>query len=532
MKTSKISVFDVTLRDGAQALGVSLSVEDKIKILLALDKFGIDYVEGGWPGSNPKDSEFFVRARTVKLTHAKVVAFCSTRHKDNKPENDPNLIATVNAKTAVASIFGKSWALHVTHALKTTLENNLCMVRDSIGFLKSKGMDVIFDAEHFFDGFINNREYAVEVLKTAASAGAVNLTLCDTNGGMLPGQIQDIMRYVRMQVRCVPLGIHAHNDSGCGIANSVTAVMEGATLVQGTINGYGERCGNADLCAILPNLQIKLGYNCVSPEKIMNLTELSRYVSEIANMVPNDYQPYVGTAAFAHKGGIHASAVSRHTGTYEHIKPEDVGNTRKILISEYSGKSNVLQKMTDLKLSNGKDDDTAKKVLNTVKNLEKQGYQFEAAEESFELLLRKTLKQYVPLFDLEGMRVIIEKEEKGGWRSEATVKVKVNGQTEHTAADGDGPVNALDTALRKALAKFYKELADMSLSDFKVRVIDAKAGTAAKVRVLIESRDRKDTWTTIGVSENIIEASLIALVDAIEYKLLKKRGEFGNVRKK
>jgi len=517
----KVLIYDTTLRDGVQGEGISFSVEDKLKIAKKLDDLGIHYIEGGWPGSNPKDILFFDRVRKLGLRRAKIVAFGSTRYKGRRASDDPNLNTIIEARSEAACIFGKSWRLHVKYALRTSLAENLEMIFDSVKYLKSRGLEVIYDAEHFFDGYFDDRSYAMETLRQAANAGADNISLCDTNGGMMPDQIEDIVKEVKKEIK-IPLGIHTHNDSEMAVANSVIAVKSGCVLVQGTINGYGERCGNANLCSIIPNLKLKLGINCISDKRLETLTEVSRYVSEIANMVPQDNQPYVGNSAFAHKGGIHVSAVAKYTRTYEHVPPERIGNRRRILISELSGRSSMLSKAKEFKIDFRERTREVEELLLKVKQMENQGYQFEGAEGSFELLMKKTIGKHKTFFDLEGFRVIVEKDEKGRLRSEATIKVKVKGKEEHTASEGDGPVNALDNALRKALERFYPELKSMSLTDFKVRVIDAAQGTAAKVRVLIESRDEKDEWGTVGVSENIIEASWQALVDSIEYKLLKE----------
>lgn len=519
----KIELFDTTLRDGSQSAAISFSVEDKLKITRALDEFGINYIEGGWPGSNPKDEIFFKEAKKIKFKNAVLVAFGSTRRKDVQASRDSNLLAIVRSKVRVACIFGKSWDMHVEYALRASKEENLKMISDSVGFLKSSGLEVIFDAEHFFDGFRNNAEYAVSSLKAAQKAGAKIITLCETNGGMLSGDIREMVRAVRQKMPGVSLGIHTHNDSECAVANSIVAVQEGCTLVQGTINGYGERCGNANLCSIIPALQLKLGYRCLPEKSLLGLTELSRYVDEIANILPNERQPYVGNNAFAHKAGIHVSAVARHTSTYEHIDPAKVGNERRILISELAGRSNIAFKAGELAIDIEKDPKAANKIIEIVKKFEHEGYQFEDADGSFALLSSKALGQYKPLFTLKSFRVSVEKNSKGDLISEATVKLDVKGKEVHTVAEGDGPVNALDNCLRKALEKFYPEISDISLRDFKVRVINAGASTAAKVRVLIESMDKQDSWGTIGVSENIIEASWQALSDAIEYKLLKDK---------
>ncbi|MCM8765499.1 MAG: citramalate synthase [Candidatus Omnitrophica bacterium] len=518
----KVLLYDTTLRDGAQKEGVSFSVEDKLRIAQKLDELGVHYLEGGWPGSNPKDIRFFQEMKSRSLKRAKLVAFGSTRKKRLRPEQDDNLQELIKAGTSVVTIFGKSWDLQVKYALQTTLEENLKMIFESVKFLKSFGLEVIYDAEHFFDGFKANPHYALTTLEKAASAGADNLTLCDTNGGTLVEELCEIIREVKKRIK-KPLGIHCHNDAELAVANSLSAVKLGVVLVQGTINGYGERCGNANLCSIIANLKLKMGIDCITDKQLANLTEISRFVSEVANIVPRDETPFVGLSAFTHKGGVHVSAVQKHPRTYEHVSPEKVGNRRRILISELSGKSALLSKAKEFKIDIAKDPKAVKKVLSLLKDLEYRGYQFEGAEGSFEVLLRKAKGEYDKFFDLEGFRVIVEKDKKGLLRSEATIKVKVGNQIEHTAAEGDGPVNALDNALRKALEKFYPDLKEMKLSDFKVRVIDAEAGTAAKVRVLIESRDGKDEWNTVGVSENIIEASWQALVDGIEYKLLKDK---------
>ncbi|MBN1622662.1 MAG: citramalate synthase [Endomicrobiales bacterium] len=518
----KVELFDTTLRDGTQAAGISFTVADKIKIAHILDDLGIDYIEGGWPGSNPKDEEFFQKVQKVKFRNAQIVAFGSTRHKDKTADKDPNLLTLIKSKVKVACIFGKSWDLHVTHALRASLDENLEMISDSVKFLKSQKLKVIYDAEHFFDGFKNNRDYALSTLEAAVKAGADSVTLCDTNGGMLPGDIREIVKAVKEKFPDVYLGIHAHNDSDCAVANSVVAVEEGCSLVQGTINGLGERCGNANLCSIIPALQIKLGYRCLTDEKMVALTEVSRHVDEIANILPNERQPYVGRNAFAHKAGIHVSAVARHSSTYEHMNPEEIGNERRILVSELSGRSNVAFKSKELSLDLENNPQLSSKIIELVKESENKGYQYENADGSFAILTSKAMGKYKPFFTLKSFHVSVEKDKQGQMVSEATIKLDVKGEEEHTVSEGDGPVNALDNALRKALKKYYPEIKEVSLSDFKVRVINAGAGTAAKVRVLIESRDPQSSWGTIGVSENIIEASWEALVDAIEYKILKK----------
>ncbi|OGS38521.1 MAG: citramalate synthase [Elusimicrobia bacterium RIFOXYD2_FULL_34_30] len=515
-----VNIFDTTLRDGTQGEGISLTVDDKLRIASALDDIGIHYIEGGWPYSNPKDIEFFKKVKKLKL-NAKITAFGSTRHKDSKPEKDGNLLAIVNIKPDCACIFGKAWDLHVSFALNTTLEKNLDMIYSSVKFLKSKNLEVIFDAEHFFNGFESNPDYALEAIKSAVAGGADIITLCDTNGGMLPNQVKNVVEYVKNLIS-VPLGIHAHNDSGCAVANSIIAVQSGCTHIQGTLNGWGERCGNASLSSIIPNLKLKLGIDCIASEKLKLLTETSRYISEIANVVPSHKQPYIGYSAFAHKGGIHASAVAKKSSTYEHINPSLVGNQRRILISELSGRANILLKSKELNIDFEKNTDKTKKILQIIKEYEKKGYSYEGAEGSFELLVKKHIGKHKTFFDLGGFRVAVEKDKNGNLKSEATIKVFVKNKEELTAAEGDGPVNALDNALRKALDKFYPQLKNVRLSDFKVRIINPSDGTGAKVRVLIQSTDGKNEWNTVGVSENIIEASWQALVDSIEYKLLKE----------
>lgn len=516
----KISIFDTTLRDGSQSAGVSFSVEDKLKIARALDAFGISYIEGGWPGSNPKDEEFFKLAKN-KLKKSKLVAFSSTRRKNIKAKDDANINKIISSGVKCACVFGKTWDFHVTHALNTTLEENLNMISDTISYLKSKKIEVIYDAEHFFDGYVNNHQYAVKTIESAIKAGSEFICLCETNGGMLPTDIQRIVKEIKEKFPCTKFGIHTHNDSGCATANSIIAVEEGCEMVQGTINGIGERCGNANLCSIIPSLQLKRGYKCVP--SIEKLTELSMYVYDIANLVPNDTLPYVGKNAFAHKAGVHVSAIEKNSKTYEHINPQDVGNTRRILVSDLSGKSNIISKADEMQINIDSKSDKIKEIIKAVKYKENQGYQYEDADGSFFVLTKKIEKNHDDFFTLKGYRVSVEKNSKGEIISEATVKLDVKGKEEHTVAEGDGPVNALDQCLRKALIKFYPEIKDVLLIDFKVRVINSGADTSAPVRVLIESKDHKHTWGTIGVSENIIDASWQALSDSVEYKLLKNK---------
>jgi 2-isopropylmalate synthase len=515
----QIRLYDTTLRDGTQSERISFSVEDKLKIAEKLDEIGIHYIEGGWPGSNPKDALFFKKAKGLNLK-AKIVPFGSTRKAHVAPEKDKNLQALLNAETETVCIFGKSWGLHVKDALKTTLNENLKMIQESVKFLKEKNKEIIYDAEHFFDAFKDNDEYAIRTLKAAEDGGADVIVLCDTNGGTMPFEIEEIIKKVKVKIK-TPLGIHAHNDSETAVANTLTAVRLGALHVQGTINGYGERCGNANLCSVIPNLKLKLELKVVSDEQLKRLTEVSRYVTEIANLSPSPNLPYVGTSAFAHKGGIHVDAVSKNPRTYEHVKPETVGNTQRVLVSELSGRANVVSKAREFGFQLVKGTPETAKILEILKEKEHEGYQYEGAEASFELIIRDTLNHTTKFFDLEGFRVIVERQKDGKMLAEATVRVKVRDEEFFMASEGDGPVNALDTALRKALYKFYPSLKEMHLKDYKVRVLDEKRGTAAKVRVLVESGDFSGSWGTVGVSENIIEASFEAIVDSIVYKLLK-----------
>jgi len=516
----KVLLYDTTLRDGSQSEGISYSVTDKVRIAKELDILGIHYIEGGWPGSNPKDMEFFLKMAKSPLRNAELVAFGSTRKAKVAASQDKNLKAIIKSRAKIVTIFGKTWDLHITDVLKTTLDENLKMIKDTVGFLVSRGLTVFYDAEHFFDAYKANPQYSLECLSAAEESGAKFIVLCDTNGGMLTSEISKIITGVRSKVKA-GLGIHCHNDADLAVANSLAAVEAGADMVQGTINGYGERCGNADLIPIIANLKIKLGVDCISTGKLKELTAVSHFVSEVSNMRQRTDQPYTGASAFAHKGGVHINAVMKNPKTYEHIDPVSVGNRRRILVSELAGKTGMLLRAKGLELDLSKDDPKTKKILKLVQKLEHQGYHFEAAEASFELLMKRALKKYKKFFELEGFRVVIEKHSDKRITSEAIVKIKVKGAKEHTAAEGDGPVNALDNALRKALRDFYPALSKMHLSDFKVRVLDEKAGTAAKVRVLIQSQDQKDIWSTIGVSENIIEASWQALADSVEYKLLK-----------
>jgi 2-isopropylmalate synthase len=514
-----IEIYDTTLRDGTQGAGITFSLEDQLEISSKLDELGVSYIEGGQPGSNPKAAAFFKHVKKLPLKSATVTAFGSTYHPDNKVEDDPNIRALLDADTEVVTIFGKSWDFHVTKILRVSLKKNLELIERSISYLKKRGRRVIYDAEHFFDGFVARPDYALKTLAAAQNAGADTIVLCDTNGGSLPSAVRAIVSEIRDAVN-VKLGAHMHNDSGMAVANTIAAIEEGAIQVDGTINGYGERCGNADLCVLIPNVQLKLGRECVSENQLRMLAETAHYVSELANVVPNEQQPFVGRNAFTHKGGMHIHAVEKASRAYEHIDPEMVGNRRHLLVSELSGRTGIAQKASELGIKLDKKRPETYALLEKLKKLEQDGYQFEAAEASFELLVKKATGTHRTFFDLAGFRVIVEKRD-GRPISEATIKVIVDGKEEHTAADGNGPVDALDHALRKALEKFYPDLRQMHLSDFKVRVLDAQSGTAAKTRVLIESSDATTTWRTVGVSENILEASWQALVDSIEYKLLR-----------
>lgn len=517
---SKIWLYDTTLRDGTQMEGISLSAHDKVIIAGRLDQFGMDYIEGGWPGSNPKDMIFFEEIRKTPMKHAKIAAFGSTRKANTSVNEDKQVQTLLDAKTPVVTIFGKSWDLHVTDVFKTTLKENVKMISETVEFLKSKKKEVIYDAEHFFDGFKANPEYALETVMAAAAAGADNLSLCDTNGGTLPEEIVSIMEVVARKVK-TPLGIHCHNDSELGVANSLAALRSGAVLVQGTVNGIGERCGNANLMSILANAQLKMGFKIMPENKLKGLTALSHYVAEICNQNLLNNQPFTGRSAFAHKGGVHIDAMVKNQKTYEHLNPEQIGNTRHYLVSELGGRTNILLKSKELNLDLEKDAPETRKILDEVQRLENEGYQFEAAEASFELLVKKTLGKFKPFFEVQSVAVRSENIGSGNSKTVAEVKITAKGKEHFEAADGDGPVNALDQAFRKALLGSYPEIESIHLTDYKVRVVNSQAGTAAKVRVFIEFQDGDKTWTTVGVHENIIEASWKALVEAIEYKLLK-----------
>ncbi|HEX8986937.1 MAG TPA: citramalate synthase [Rhodocyclaceae bacterium] len=517
---SNIAIYDSTLRDGAQAQGISYSVEDKLKIIEQLDALGIRYIEAGNPGSNPKDLEFFSRVAKLELKNARLIAFGSTCKVGTAPAADANVRSLLQAGTSAIAVFGKSWDFQVTDILRTTPEENLRMIGDTVRYLKQQGREVVFDAEHFFDGYKANPDYALQTLAAAADAGADSLCLCDTNGGSFPEEIFEITRAVTGRFTTA-VGIHCHNDGEMAVANSLAAVRAGAVQVQGTINGIGERCGNANLCSIIPNLQIKLGHRCLPPDSLPLLTSLARYVSEIANQAPNDKQPFVGSHAFAHKGGMHIDAVNKTPTAYEHIDPELVGNRRTILMSEVAGRSTLLATIRAIDPTITRDSPVTQRIMDRLKQLEHEGYQFETAESSFDLVVRKELGKYQPFFELREFKVIVDEPAVNGANSSAMIKIRVGELEEITAAEGDGPVNALDKAMRKALERFYPAIREMKLTDFKVRVLDSDMASAAKVRVLIESSDRHEHWTTIGVSTDVINASWLALVDAVEYKLVR-----------
>lgn len=516
-----ITLYDTTLRDGAQREGISFSARDKIMIAQRLDRFGIKYIEGGWPGSNPKDIEFFRQARHCTFEQAIITAFGSTRRANVDVAKDANIRALLEADTSAVAIFGKSSPLQVEHVLRTTLDENLRMIAESCAYVKAHGREVIYDAEHFYDGYKAAPDYALATLRAAVEGGADVLVLCETNGGCLPSEVKTITEAVARAFD-LPLGIHAHNDSGLAVANTLMAVEAGAWHVQGTINGYGERCGNADLCSIIPNLQLKMGYSCVTPEQLASLTEVSRYVSEIANLNPDTHAPFVGHSAFAHKGGTHVNALMKWTDSYQHIDPALVGNSKRILVSELAGKSNLLSKIQEFGLERKLSTEQINTVIQHIKRLESQGFQFEGAEASVELMLRRAEEDYTPPFELIDFYTLVENRDgvHNAGISEATVKIRVNGQVMHTASEGNGPVNALDGALRKALLPFFPQIARIQLIDYKVRILDPDSATAAQTRVLLTSQCGDRTWSTVGSSTNIIEASWIALTDSLEYGLL------------
>jgi 2-isopropylmalate synthase len=522
--STQVLIYDTTLRDGTQREGLSVSTEDKLRIARQLDQLGIPFIEGGWPGANPKDVQFFWQLKEEPLTQAQVVAFCSTRRPNITAAADPMLQAILAAGTRWVTIFGKSWDLHVIEGLKTSLEENLAMIRDTIEYLRSSGRRVIYDAEHWFDGYKHNSDYALKTLEVAIASGAEWLVLCDTNGGTLPHEISSIVRDV---IKAIPpetqLGIHTHNDSDTAVANALAAVIAGATMVQGTINGYGERCGNANLCSLIPNLQLKLGYKCLEDNQLTQITQASRFISEVVNLAPDEHAAFVGRSAFAHKGGIHVSAVEINPLTYEHIEPEKIGNQRRIVISDQAGLSNVLAKARTFGIELDKHNPAARQILQRLKALESEGYQFEAAEASFDLLMREALGKRQQLFEIKGFQVhcdLVQGIENHNSNALATVKIAVNGQDILEAAEGNGPVAALDAALRKALVNFYPQIAEFELTDYKVRILDGHSGTAAKTRVLVESKNAHQRWTTVAVSTNILEASYHAVVEGLEYGLL------------
>jgi 2-isopropylmalate synthase len=518
---NSIAIYDTTLRDGTQGEGISFSGTGKLRVAERLDALGVDYIEGGYAASNPKDMAFFRDVKKLALKHAKIAAFGSTRRANIAVAEDPGVRAMMEADTPVVTFFGKSWKLHVRDVLRTTPEENIAMIADTVRFFKEQGKEVIYDAEHFFDGYKDDAAYAVDTLRAAAAAGADMVVPCDTNGGTLPHEVYAIIEMLKQQLP-VPIGIHTHNDSELGVANSLEAVRAGAVQVQGTINGFGERCGNANLTSIIPNLLLKMDCHCLRDGRtsLKQLRDVSTFVNELANQRPWAKAPFVGESAFAHKAGMHVDGIRKNPHSFEHIEPEWVGNKRRILISELSGASNVFLKAVEMNLQVDKSSPEVKEILHELERLEKEGYEFEAAEASFKLLIQKVLKAHRPFFGMEGFRVIVEKNApSGGCRSEATVKVRVNDEIEHTVAEGDGPVNALDGALRRALTRFYPQIADVFLTDYRVRILDPEEHTAAKTRVLIESSDGDQNWSTVGVSENIIEASWEALVDSVEYKM-------------
>ena len=518
MSKQKILLYDTTLRDGTQREGISLSSADKIRIAKKLDEFGVHYIEGGWPGSNPKDAEFFERAKKIEWQNAKITAFGSTRYKNTTVEEDANIKALVEAETPVITLVGKSWDLHVNVVLETDPEENLDMIYESVEYFKKMGKEVIYDAEHFFDGYKANPEYALQTVEVAAKAGADNICLCDTNGGTLPWEITDIIKTVQARVPDTSLGIHAHDDNGCGVANSLVGVQAGCDQVQGTINGYGERVANANLITIIPDLQIKMGYEAVAPEQLKELTDLSRYVAEVANLPHDDHLPFVGRSAFAHKGGIHVAAVLKAEESYQHIDPTLIGNEKRAVVSELSGRGNLVFQAKSKGVDISRKD--AKAVLAQIKELEHQGFTFEAAEASVDLMLHRASPGYKAPFELIDFMVVVEQRERRGLLSEATVKVRIGDKIKHTAAEGNGPVNALNLALRKALYDIYPYLKQVHLRDYKVRILDSEQGTAATTRVLIDFQNGHKRWTTVGAHPNIIEASWRALSDSMEYALL------------
>ncbi|MCU0581906.1 MAG: citramalate synthase [Syntrophales bacterium] len=523
MATNDVLIYDTTLRDGTQGEQINFSAEEKLRIALRLDEMGFHYIEGGWPSSNPKDMRFFEMAKKVRFKNARLTAFGSTRRSDLHPEQCPNLNSLLEAETPTVTIFGKTWDLHATEILGVSLEENETMIWDSVRYLKSKGKEVVYDAEHFFDGYKHNGRYAIKTIKTALSAGADFIVLCDTNGGTMTNELTEIIEEVATIIPPQKLGIHVHNDCALAVANSVAAARAGVKMVQGTINGFGERCGNADLIPIIANLQVKLGIKCLPEESVRHLTNLSNFVSEVANVPLLHSRPFVGKSAFAHKGGVHVSAIIKNAVAYEHIKPELVGNVQRVLVSDLSGKSNIEYKARELGVDLGLDEAMSRRIVQKIKEMEDKGYQFDAADGSLALLMKKATGEFEEPFTLECFHVITSQMSTNPATSQATIKISVGGEVEITAAEGNGPINALDCALRKALITFYPEISDMHLVDFRVRILEGSDGTGAMVRVLLDSRDDTDFWSTIGVSSNVIEASWHALVDSIQYKLSKDR---------
>jgi 2-isopropylmalate synthase len=514
-----IEIYDTTLRDGTQRKDISLSVDDKIKIAQRLDDLGVAFIEGGWPGSNPKDVEFFQRVQSMHWEHAIITSFGSTRRANTLPENDLNIQALIESGTSCCTVVGKSWTLHVTEVLQTTLSENLRMIEESVSYLRSQGRRVIYDAEHFFDGYKADPDYTIETLKAAVRGGAETIVLCDTNGGTLPWEVSDIVNSVQSALGQQPLGIHCHNDSECAVANTLSAVKAGCIQVQGTINGYGERCGNANLCSVIPDLELKLAIRCLPDGHLPKLFDLSHYLAEIANLSPDEHLAYVGRAAFAHKGGIHVAAMRRNALSYQHIDPTLIGNEMHVVVSELSGRGNLMSKAEEYGLETNSGDEVTS-VLNEIKLLESQGFSFDAAEASVVVMLKRQQADYQPPFELVDFSVIVEHRQGRGIFAEATVKVKVRDEVLHTAAEGNGPVQALDTALRKALKDHYPSIANFTLSDYKVRILDSNKGTAATTRVLIDTHSDTKRWSTVGASANIIEASWRALADSFEYGII------------
>jgi 2-isopropylmalate synthase len=516
----RIFTFDTTLRDGTQGEAVSFSFEDKLVIAQKLDDLGIDYIEGGWPGSNPKDREFFARARDIELKHAKLTAFGSTRFARNPVHHDPNVHSLIEAGTPVVSVFGKSWDLHTKRALGVTEEENLALISETVKYLKDHGKEVVYDAEHFFDGYNSNTEFALRTLEAAKNAGADVLVLCDTNGGTITPRLIEVATEVRKRFDGI-LGIHTHNDSDVAVANTLAAVEAGFTHVQGTMNGYGERCGNANLASIIANLELKLGHTTIGRDNLAHLSTVARYIAELANLPMRNDQPYVGRSAFAHKGGVHVSAVLKDASTYEHVPPEVVGNRQRVLLSDLSGRGNVLYKLKQHGLADRLDSDARRQLLDRIKQMEHEGYELEAAEGTFELLVREALRPGLNLFEVVGFEVTTRLTTVDETQTAATVTLRVQDSVHTATATGHGPMNALDLCLRQCLANVYPRISDVRLTDYKVRVLNSKKGTAAKVRVLVEWSDHRRSWTTVGVSDNIIEASWRALLDAIRLELMR-----------